>query len=392
MKKIVSMIVVSVMAMSLCACTGKADQSASAGGSSVQQSEEFTEQLSTDSAAESEAESTEEPATRIITDSTGRDVEIPSRVESIVCVGVGALRYSCYMDAAGLVVGVEDYEVKEGMSRLYNYVNFDKFKDLPVTGTNGEPNIEEIITAGPQVIVMSSYASADADDLQEKSGIPVVMVPGSDTTLDDNAYETIRIMGELYGKEDRAQELTAYLKGIQKDLDDRTADIPEEDKPSVYVAGVSFKGAHGFEGTEACYGPFELIHANNLANTTDQTGAFDIDLEQVLTWDPEIIFLDFNGMSLINEDYADNPDYYQNLTAVKEGKVYSQISFRSSASNLETALADAYYAACIMYPEQFSDIDPVEKAGEIFTALLGTNPYEDLKEAGYEFRQITIGE
>ena len=392
MKKIVSMIVVSVMAMSLCACTGKADQSASAGGSSVQQSEEFTEQLSTDSAAESEAESTEEPATRIITDSTGRDVEIPSRVESIVCVGVGALRYSCYMDAAGLVVGVEDYEVKEGMSRLYNYVNFDKFKDLPVTGTNGDPNIEEIITAGPQVIVMSSYASADADDLQEKSGIPVVMVPGSDTTLDDNAYETIRIMGELYGKEDRAQELTAYLKGIQKDLDDRTADIPEEDKPSVYVAGVSFKGAHGFEGTEAYYGPFELIHANNLANTTDQTGAFDIDLEQVLTWDPEIIFLDFNGMSLINEDYADNPDYYQNLTAVKEGKVYSQISFRSSASNLETALADAYYAACIMYPEQFSDIDPVEKAGEIFTALLGTNPYEDLKEAGYEFRQITIGE
>ena len=392
MKKIVSMIVVSVMAMSLCACTGKADQSASAGGSSVQQSEEFTEQLSTDSAAESEAESTEEPATRIITDSTGRDVEIPSRVESIVCVGVGALRYSCYMDAAGLVVGVEDYEVKEGMSRLYNYVNFDKFKDLPVTGTNGEPNIEEIITAGPQVIVMSSYASADADDLQAKSGIPVVMVPGSDTTLDDNAYETIRIMGELYGKEDRAQELTAYLKGIQKDLDDRTADIPEEDKPSVYVAGVSFKGAHGFEGTEAYYGPFELIHANNLANTTDQTGAFDIDLEQVLTWDPEIIFLDFNGMSLINEDYADNPDYYQNLTAVKEGKVYSQISFRSSASNLETALADAYYAACIMYPEQFSDIDPVEKAGDIFTALLGTNPYEDLKEAGYEFRQITIGE
>ena len=296
------------------------------------------------------------------------------------------------MDAADLVVGVEDYEVKEGMSRLYNYVNFDKFKDLPVTGTNREPNIEEIITAGPQVIVMSSYASADADDLQAKSGIPVVMVPGSDTTLDDNAYETIRIMGELYGKEDRAQELTAYLKGIQKDLDDRTADIPEEDKPSVYVAGVSFKGAHGFEGTEAYYGPFELIHANNLANTTDQTGAFDIDLEQVLTWDPEIIFLDFNGMSLINEDYADNPDYYQNLTAVKEGKVYSQISFRSSASNLETALADAYYAACIMYPEQFSDIDPVEKAGEIFTALLGTNPYEDLKEAGYEFRQITIGE
>ena len=59
---------------------------------------------------------------------------------------------------------------------------------------------------------------------------------------------------------------------------------------------------------------------------------------------------------------------------MQEGKVYSQISFRSSASNLETALADAYYAACVMYPEQFKDVNPVEKAGEIFEMLLGANP------------------
>jgi iron complex transport system substrate-binding protein len=330
--------------------------------------------------------------TRIITDGAGRQVKVPEKVESIVCVCVGALRYTCYMGAQDLVVGVEDYEVKPGMSRLYNYVNFDQFKDLPVIGTNGQPYTEEIINLAPDVIVMSAYASVEADDLQAKTGTPVVVVPGSDTTLDTSAYETIRIMGQLYGMESRATELTNYLKGIQKDLDDRTKDIPDSEKPSVYVAGVSFKGAHGFEGTEAGYGPFALIHANNLADTTGKTGAFDIDLEQVLSWDPDIIFLDFNGMKLINEDYAKNPDYYHSLTAVQEGKVYSQISFRSSASNLETALADAYYAACVMYPEQFKDVDPVAKAGEIFEKLLGTNPYEDLKEAGYEFRPIKIGE
>ena len=284
------------------------------------------------------------------------------------------------------------YETTQSIDRLYNYVNHDKFRDLPVIGTNGQPYTEEIINLDPDVIVMSAYASVEADDLQTKTGTPVVVVPGSDTTLDDAAYETIRIMGQLYGMENRATELTNYLKGIQKDLDDRTKDIPDSEKPSVYVAGVSFKGAHGFEGTESYYGPFELIHANNLANTTGQTGAFDIDLEQVLSWDPEIIFLDFNGMDLINEDYATNPDYYNSLTAVQEGRVYSQISFRSSASNLETALADAYYAACILYPEQFKDVDPVAKAGEIFEMLLGTNPYDDLKEAGYEFRPIKIGE
>ncbi len=329
--------------------------------------------------------------TRTITDGAGRQVQVPETVKSIVCVGVGALRYSCYMGAADLVVGVEDYEVKPGMSRLYNYVNFDKFKDLPVIGTNGQPFVEEIINLAPDVIVMSKSASVDADELQEKTGTPVVVVPGSDTTLDQDCFDTIRILGLLYGKESRATELTDYLKGLQKDLDDRTRDIPDSERPSVYVGGVSFKGHHGFEGTEAFYGPFALIHAKNLADTTGQTGAFNIDLEQVLAWDPDIIFIDFNGLSLINEDYAKNPAFYESLTAVQEGRVYSQISFRSSASNLETALADAYYAACVMYPAQFADIDPVAKAGEIFEMLLGVNPYEDLKEAGYAFCPIKLG-
>ena len=330
--------------------------------------------------------------TRTVTDYKGRTVQIPEKVESIVCVGVGALRYTCYMDAEDLVIGVEDYEIKPGMTRLYNYVNFDKLKSLPVIGTNGQPYTEEIVKLSPDVIVMSKSASVEADELQNKTGTPVVVVPGSDATLDNDCFETIRILGEVYGKQTRAADLTAYLKGIQKDLTDRTKGIADADKPSVYVGGVSFKGHHGFEGTEAGYGPFALIGAKNLADTTGQKGAFNIDLEQVLSWDPDVIFLDFNGMQFIKEDYAKNPGYYNALSAVKEGKVYSQISFRSSASNLETALADAYYAACVIYPEAFQDIDPVAKTGEIFEKLLGSNPYGALKEAGYEFRPIKIGE
>ncbi len=378
MKKLLSLLLAAAALVTLTAC-----------GS--QQTPNPT-QASTVAQVQAADETAAVPETRTILDAKGREVEIPYGVERIVCVGVGALRYSCYVGAADRVVAVEDYETKPGMSRLYNYVNFDKFKDLPVIGTNGEPFPEEIIQVDPQVIVMSLSASVDPDDLSAQTGTPVVVVPGSDSTLDDKAYETIRILGELFQLEQRATELTQYLKGVQADLDQRTANIPEEEKPTVYVGGVSFKGHHGFEGTEAHYGPFELIHANNLADTTEQTGAFNIDLEKVLQWDPQIIFLDFNGMDLINEDYAKNPDFYNALTAVREGKVYSQISFRSSASNLETALADAYYAGTVMFPEAFADVDMQSKAGEIYEMLLGSNPYEDLKEAGYEFRPITIGE
>lgn len=328
---------------------------------------------------------------RLVTDGAGRQVELPETVESVVCVGVGALRYTCYLGAADRVVGVEDYETKPDLTRLYSHVNGERFQELPVIGTNGAPNAEEIIAVAPQAIVLSAYASADADELAARTGIPVVVVPGSDTTLDDKAYETLRVLGEVFGLEDRAAELTAYLDGVKEDLAARTASVPESERPSVYVAGVSFKGLHGFEGTEAHYGPLELLGANNLANTTGQTGAFDIDPEQVLAWDPDVIFLDTNGMDLINTDYARNPDFYNALSAVKNGRVYSQISFRSYASNLDTALADAYYAGWVLYPEQFADLDPAQKASEIYTALLGADPTDALKEAGYELRAIELG-
>lgn len=372
--KITSLLLALVIVLSLCACGNSPTPPESA------------------APAESEA-STDGLVTmmRTIVDANGRELSIPQAVESIVCIGAGALRYTCYVQGQSLVVGVEDYEKDGGMDRMYNYVNYELFKDLPAIGGNGEPWEEEIIKLDPQVIVMSTYAKCDPDELQAKTGIPVVCVSGSDTTLDDKAYDTIRILGELYGKEQRAEELTAYLHSIEDDLAQRTGNIPDEEKPSAYVCGVSFKGVHGFEGTEANYGPFVLINANNLADLTGQELAFDCEPEQVLTWDPDVIFVDYNGLDLINEDYAAHPDYYKSLTAVKEGRVYSQVSFRSYASNLDTALVDAYYAASVLYPEQFSDVDIEAKIGEIFETILGANPYNDLKEAGYEFTTVTIG-
>lgn len=331
--------------------------------------------------------------TKVIVDSLKREVTVPKDVKKIVCVGVGTLRYTCYMDSEDLIVGVEDHEKKEPvLARPYNYVNFDKFKDLPGIGDNGEPNIEKIIELEPDVILAIDSLKIGVDDLQEKTNIPVVSIPIADSSLDERNYEIFRILGELYNKEDKAKEMTSYLDEIKDDLNKRTGDIKKEDKPSVYVAGLSFKGSHGFEGTEANYGPLTLSNSRNLADEVEgQEGFFEIDLEKVLEWDPDIILIDFNGYDIIKDQYAQNKDLFESLSAVKNGKVYSQISYRHFATNLDTALIDAYFAGKVSFPDKFEDVDMDQKAKEIYEKFISEDIYPAQKEAGLKFRKIEIG-
>lgn len=342
--------------------------------------------------AASPAPAAEEDAgdTRTLTDGRGRTVTLPEQVESVVCVGVGALRYTTYLGAQDLAVGVEQDERDATLSKPFSYFNRELFDALPLTGDNGATYDEEILTLHPDVLVANLDAQS-ADDLQSRLGIPVVAIAHNEGIFDENALTTLEVLGQVYHKEERAQELTDYLLDAQADLARRTQDIPQENKPTVYVGGVSYKGHHGFEGTEAGYAPLAAIGAVNLADETGQSGPFNIDTEQVLTWDPDVIFLDYNGMDLIRENYAAAADFYNALTAVQEGRLYAQISFRSSATNAELALADAYYAGTVLYPEAFADVDIGEKFDEIFSTMLGVeDAYAQYTAQGYVFGPMTL--
>ena len=101
----------------------------------------------------------------------------------------------------------------------------------------------------------------------------------------------------------------------------------------------------------------------------------------------------FDTHTHINDERfdADRSEVIENM---RRAGVQLAVVVGDAAAQPESAfaLADAYYAATVLYPEQFADISIEEKVGEIFTALLGANPYEDLKEAGYAFRPIQLGE
>jgi iron complex transport system substrate-binding protein len=55
--------------------------------------------------------------------------------------------------------------------------------------------------------------------------------------------------------------------------------------------------------------------------------------------------------------------------------------------------ADAYYIGKILYPEQFSDVDPEEKANEIFMEFnggSGGSVYDTFKTQFGEFKELDL--
>ncbi len=96
----------------------------------------------------------------------------------------------------------------------------------------------------PQVIFKTypSQMGYDPLELQQKTGIPVVVLNyGNFTILRPELYKSIRIMGTVLGKEERAEQVISFFEKTIADLEQRTADIPAEQWPAVFLSDVAFK-------------------------------------------------------------------------------------------------------------------------------------------------------
>lgn len=327
-----------------------------------------------------------------ITDGFGRSITIPENVDKVICSGAGCLRDLVYLQAQDYVVGVDSMETKvnEIEGRPYVLTN-PQLKDYPLIGEGrGKDDPEKIIKINPQVILKTSMidqsaapSAAEADTLQEKTGIPVISLPyGSLRNEEERAemYSSLRIMGEVVGKQERAEEIIAYIEATMQDLESRTADIPESERKNVYIGGVSFAGAHGIISTEPAYPPFLWVNANNVAAGAGTDHA-DIAKEALVAWDPEYIFIDTGTLQLGNEGAIGelkSDTALTGLSAANNGKVYGVIPYNFYSTNYESVLANAYFVGKVLYPDRFEDVDPEAKADEIYTFFLGKPAFSDL--------------
>jgi iron complex transport system substrate-binding protein len=115
-----------------------------------------------------------------------------------------------------------------------------------------------------------------------------------------------------------------------------------------------------------------------------------IDREKLISWNPDILFVDSGGYQLVMDDYKKNPSFYKSLSAVKNDQVYSLISYNWYWTNIETAVADAYYAGKVIYPDKFDDIDPIKKADEIYELMVGKPLYEEMAKDFVGFKKLTL--
>ncbi len=336
--------------------------------------------------------------TRVVKDMFDREVEIPAEVKTIVCLGSGAPRIAAYLGVTDMMVGAEDCDREPvTVRRDYSWSHHEELKDLPAVGSgggsgqnNGYP--EQIIELQPDVI-LAGFSAEAAEELQAQTGIPVISVRYfSKNFVDETFYQAARIFAEAVGAQERCEELLAFIDECKADLSARTAAYEEAEKPRVYTGAVTFSGRHGFTGTYANFGPFQAVGALNVADEIPDVNYFETDFEQILVWDPDIIFLDPGNMDMVNDEYRTNPAYFETVRAVREGKVYTMPSFNNAGTNITYCLMDGYWAGMVLYPEAFADVTMEEIADRVLTFMLGKNFYQDMIDGGLYYGTLTIGE
>lgn len=264
-----------------------------------------------------EPEKTTEVAseTRKITDSVGREVEIPSKINTIAPSGPLAqiVLYTSNSDKlAGLAKPLSDKQ-KE-------YID-DKMDTLPVFGQfygkNSDLNMEELVKNSPDVVMDIGEAKKsiveDMNNLQSQINIPVVFVEATLETMSD-AYNKI---GEIIGDTSKTKELSEYCKNVIDNS--KKTQIPENEQVSVYWAmgdaGLNTNAKESFHAEV-----LNLVGAKNVAEIEAQSkgGGSEISMEQLIGWNPQVILADNQNLyDMITTDPA-----WSNLDAVKNGKIY----------------------------------------------------------------------
>ena len=361
MKKLISLILASLLVLSLCAC-GVAD--APKGDVTV-------------------------------TDMVGRTVSVtPGSYKRVVCIGAGALRMYCYIGDVADLAGVEDIDntslenrpkMFDSVARPYMLAFGESFENLPSCGVGGPmaqaPDVEKILSCNPDIIISEFEDAEVAANLQQQTGVPVITLgTGKDGVFDEEFFTCMTLLGTVFGKEEKAEDLIAFIKAEKAAIEARVKDIPEENKPSVYICGLGNWGTTDHLMTAEDYVSFRVAGVKNVVSGLGMTGIGPIEEEKFveLSEQMDILIMDAAAVKNIKPLYAEDGAMFDTCKAWNNGEVYLEMAYNAYYTNYEIALANTWFIAKTVYPEAFADIDLTAKLNEITKAFLGAELAEEI--------------
>ena len=330
-----------------------------------------------------------------ITDMINREITVtPGSYRRVVCIGAGALRLYTYIGDVSLLSGVEDIDnlsltdrpkMFDGVARPYMLANQETFKTLPSCGVGG-PNAqtaeaEKILACNPDIVI-SEYEDVEKEDaLQKKLGVPVVTMKFSGS--DNNLYNSLSLLGKIFAKEDRANDVINFHKEQLKQISDKTKDVADTDKKGVYICGLGNWGTTNQYWTAQNYAAFNVAHVKNVVSGLPNDGIQQIKAEEFVSLADKMEVMIFDAAAVKN---IKNKEFDFSLCkAFETGEVYLQMAYNAYYTNVEIALINNWFIAKSVYPSLFTDLDIEAKANEITQKFNGTALYDKIKAMPQSF-------
>ena len=300
MKKLFALLMAAVMLFSLCACTAQENPTPS---------DETIQEIT-------------------VTDMIGRQVQVkPGTYKKVVCIGAGALRMFCYVGDAAWLAGVEDIDntslsqrpkMFDSVARPYLMANEEAFQALPSCGVGGPmaqaAEAEKILGCDPDIII-SEFEDVDKSNaLQDQLGVPVITLKaGSKGVFGDEFSGSMELLGKIFGREDKAAALVKFVSDEKAAIEARVADIPEEEKPSVYMCGLGNWGTTDHLTTAENYICLQVAGVKNVVSGLGLEGIGPIEEEKFveLSEKMDIIIMDAAAVKNITPLYAEDPTIFR---------------------------------------------------------------------------------
>ena len=309
-----------------------------------------------------------------VTDALGRSVTFASPPTKIALTGKSSLTI---VETAFLFAEAQDRVTVIGMGKQDpgEFLSLVDPGYAQVTGVSHEAGPEQLAPLQPDVVVLRSFMADSLGASLDQVSIPVVYV---DLETPEQYFRDVTTLGQLFGNEARAREITEYYQGRLDYVNTKLAGLDAADKPRVLLMQYGGQGgeislqvpsASWLQTIEA-----ELAGGQPVWADAARAGGWTVvNLEQIAAWNPEQIYIISYQAdpAEVVEQLRANPQW-QELQAVQAGQIYGfPGDFFSWDQPDPRWILGVTWLAGKMHPERFADLDMTEEVISFFGQMYG---------------------